>query len=73
MLALAFILALQAASPADTTHARTDTLAADTLAAADSLRARRAQRLESVQVSVGCGHPRTSGQGCTGHFAVRHR
>lgn len=46
MLALAFILALRAASPADTTHARADTLAAD------SLRARRAQRLESVQVTA---------------------
>ena len=46
MLALAFIFALQAASPADTTHARADTLAAD------SLRARRAQRLESVQVTA---------------------
>jgi len=44
VLALAFILALQAASSAssaDTTHAR-----------ADSLRARRAQRLESVQVTA---------------------
>lgn len=46
MLALAFILALQAASPADTIHSRADTLAAD------SLRARRAQRLESVQVTA---------------------
>ena len=46
MLVLAFSFALQAASPADTTHARADTLAAD------SLRARRAQRLESVQVTA---------------------
>lgn len=31
------------------------------------------RRLVSVQVSVGCGHRWTSRQGCTGHFAVRHR
>jgi len=46
VLALAFIFALQAASPANTTHARADSLAAD------SRRARHAQRLESVQVTA---------------------
>jgi hypothetical protein len=34
--------------------------------------ARGLEPLVSVPVSVGCRHHRTSGQGCTGHFAVRH-
>ncbi len=49
MLALALVLALQAAPQAarpDTIHTRADSLAAD------SLRARRAQRLEAVQVTA---------------------
>lgn len=50
MLALAFVLSLQAVTQAptlpDTTRSRADSLAAD------SLRARRAQRLEAVQVTA---------------------